>query len=77
MFWCVCVCVVLTMNTDLLRFELSELLTTPKHHVHVLVEGHECAHDGPVVSQCDPHPVVNILEHPRASSHRHDCAWFR
>jgi hypothetical protein len=43
----------------------------------VLVEGHECAHDGPVVGQCDPHPVVNILEHPRASSHRHDCAWFR
>lgn len=45
------------------RRKLAELLAVAEDEIHVAVEGHKLADQLAAVLDCDPHPVVDVLEH--------------
>ena len=54
---------VLLAGSSALLFDGTELLAIAEHEVHVLVEGHEGAHQRAAVLDCDAHAVVDVTQH--------------
>lgn len=74
-----CASVLALLVAGLLAFgggKFAELLAVAEDEVHVAVEGHELPHQLPPVLDCDPHPVIDVLEHLRTLRHRHCYCFF-
>lgn len=74
-----CAAVLALLVAGLLAFgrgKLAELLAVAEDEVHVAVEGHKLSNQLPAVLNCDPHPVVDVLEHLRTLRHRHCYCFF-
>lgn len=50
--------------------DLPELVTVAEDQVHVFVKGLEGANEDPSILQDAPHPVVDVLQHLTALTHR-------